>query len=67
MREEELERQIKKLNKKIDYLTDNVFILLNKISSKVGADSDEAPIQPFINVPAPQAEWKIKAKGQDNE
>jgi hypothetical protein len=65
-RDRSIMREILKLNKKIDYLTDNVFILLNQISDKVGVDKENvAP--PFINVPAPKADWTIKAKGQDNE
>jgi len=65
-RDKAIMREILKLNKKIDYLTDNVFTLLNQISDKVGVEKENVP-QPFINVPAPKADWTIKAKGQDNE
>jgi len=68
MNDKELERQFKLLNKKIDYITDNIITSLNNISDKIEKQKKQNQQGTLLvnpaNPPYPEVE-SIKIKGQE--
>lgn len=68
MNDKELERQFKLLNKKIDYITDNIITSLNNISDKIEKQKKQNQQGTLLVNPAnpPYSEVEsIKIKGQE--